>query len=170
MPSLRDPLISAKTIDANDITLVSVSNNFLGIFTQCIERGGQVRLLMVDPYDQVLTLAARRLSKHQDPARFLRESEHALDNFSSLHNDANLKQGFHLNFISVVPPYGIWVIDAGTPKAEIWVQLYSFRDEVQPSFQLLPQRGGEMYNFFYGKFKLLWQSSKLWRPSKPSQP
>ncbi|MBN4001921.1 hypothetical protein [Nostoc sp. LPT] len=101
---------------------------------------------------------------------FLRESEHALDNFSSLHNDANLKQGFHLGFVQVVPPYGMWLIDAGTPKAEIWVQLYSFRDEVQPSFQLLPQRDGEMYSFFQRQFELLWQSGKLWTPAKSTQP
>lgn len=169
MPNLEERLRSAKTIDHNGITLVGTSNSLLDVFAQCIERGGQVRLLIVDPQDKALEVAAKRFYKHQDLTRLLREIEHALDNFALLHNEIQPRQGFHLGTVQIVPPYSIWVIDADTSKAEIWVNLYPFRDNPELSFQLLLKRDGEIYSFFKGQFELMWQASKLWTFETPGQ-
>ena len=73
-------------------------------------------------------------------------------------NQSNL----HINLFSAVPAYSIWVIDAGTPNAEIWVGLYSFRDELEPYLHLLPQKDKEMFAFFSRQFESMWQSSRIW--------
>lgn len=159
-PVSQERLRKAKSIYHNGISLVGTSNSLLGVFSSCLANGGIIRLLLVDHENPCLEVAAQRFQKHQDYEMLKREVEHALDNFKSLlaSNESNL----HINLFSAVPAYSIWVVDAGTPNAEIWVDLYSFRDEFEPRLHLLPQKDKEMFEFFSRQFELMWQSSKKW--------
>jgi hypothetical protein len=163
-PSLIERLQQAKTIDHNGITLVGTSNNLIAVFTACLAKSGRVRLLMIDPNDKALEVAAHRFLKHQDPVMFRREAEHALDNFSGIYKEPKAKNNFKLGFVHNVPPYSIWVIDANTPQAEIWVSLYSFRDDPEPSFHILPYKDAKYFRFFQQQFELMWQASTIWTP------
>jgi hypothetical protein len=55
------------------------------------------------------------------------------------------------------------LIDADTPRAEIWVELYSFKDAPQPTFHLLPHRDGKWFDFFQGQFETMWNASTEWK-------
>jgi hypothetical protein len=138
----------------------------LGTFKQRIAEGARIRILIVDPNHRALDIAVNRFHKHQDPNRLRRESEHALDNFESLMAEQTLGEAFQVRLLPFVPPYGIWLIDADTPRAEIWVELYSFRDEPEPTFHLLPNRDGEWFTFFQRQFEIMWNASKQWKPEK----
>jgi hypothetical protein len=119
---------------------------------------------MIDPNDKALEVAANRFLKHQDPIMFRREAEHALDNFSAIYKEPKAKNNFKLGFVHNVPAYSIWVIDANTPRAEIWVSLYSFRDDPEPSFHILPYKDEKYFRFFQRQFELMWQASTTWTP------
>jgi len=163
-PSLVERLQQAKTIDHNGITLVGTSNNMIAVFTDCVTKGGRIRLLMVDPSDKALEVAAQRFLKHQDSAMFRREAEHALDNFSSIYKEPKSKNNFKIGFVHIVPPYSIWVIDANTSRAEVWVSLYSFRDDPEPTLHILPYKDEKYFRFFQRQFELMWQASTSWTP------
>ncbi len=163
LPDLEERLRQAKSISINGITLSRTSDSFWGTFKRRLTEGAQIRLLVVDSEHQALEVAANRFFKHQDPNRLRRESEHALDNFESLMAELASKRLFQVRLLPFVPPYGIWLIDANTPTAEIWVELYSFRDEPEPTFQLLPHRDGEWFVFFQRQFETMWDASREWK-------
>lgn len=161
LPSLEERLRQAKTITHNGLTLVGTSNALLGTFSYCLAQGCRICLLMIDPKDKALVVASQRFYKHQDHQRLKREAEHALDNFSSLHGLTY--PGFQISFMNAVPPYSIWLIDANTPKAEIWVGLYSYRDSLEPWLHLLPHRDGEMFVFFQRQIEAMWEHGIQWQ-------
>ncbi|MCP4366616.1 MAG: hypothetical protein GY797_00665 [Deltaproteobacteria bacterium] len=165
-PVLQDRLRKAKSIFHNGITLVGTSNALLNVFSNCLDNDGQVRLLMVDPESTALEVAVQRFSKHQDHHLLKREAEHALDNFRSLLNPP--QPNFQINLFGAVPAYSIWLIDAGTPAAEIWVGLYSFRDQIEPWLHLLPQKDKDMFDFFNRQLETMWQSSNQWSAHQKS--
>ncbi len=166
LPDMEERLRQAKSISINGITLSRTSDSFWDTFKQRIAEGARIRILIVDPTHQALDIAANRFHKHQDPNRLRRESEHALDNFESLMAERVSNESFRVRLLPFVPPYGIWLIDADTPRAEIWVELYSFRDEPEPTFHLLPHHDGEWFAFFQRQFETMWNASKEWHPNK----
>lgn len=161
LPKRTERLKSAKSIAINGMTLARTSNSFYALFKECVISGGQVRLLIIDPNHPALEVAANRFSKHQDPKRLQREIEHALDNLQSLATDPRTLQGFQLKLAPFVPPYGIWLIDADSPKAEIWIEFYSFQADLDPAIQLLPQRDGVWFHFFKQQFENIAIPSQL---------
>lgn len=165
MPSMEERLRQAKTIAISGITLSRTSDSMWQIFQTCFGKGGKVRLLIVDPNHSAVELVARRFHKHQDPTMVRREIEHALDNFRTLTLQSNAAKGFQVNFAQMVPAYGIWMIDANTPKAEIWVEFYTYRAAPEPALHLLPHRDGEWFQYFSDQFELLWKDSVPWKPS-----
>jgi hypothetical protein len=162
-PQRTERLKNAKSIAINGMTLARTSNSFYALFKECVISGGQVRLLIIDPDHPALEVAANRFNKHQDPKKLRREVEHTLDTLESLTTDLRIGQDFQLKLAPFVPPYGIWLIDADSPKAEIWVELYSFQADLEPTIQLLPQRDGIWFHFFRQQFENMWQASKPWK-------
>ena len=165
IPNLEQRLRKAKSIAINGISLTRTSDSFWGTFSQRLAEGVQIRLIIVDPDHQALEVAANRFHKHQDPNRVRREVQHALDNFESLMAQDTSGELFQVGLLPYVPPYGIWLIDADSPSAEIWVELYSFRDEPEPTFHLLPHRDGKWFAFFRTQFETMWAASTMWEPS-----
>ncbi len=163
-PNLEERLRTAKSIAINGITLSRTSDSYFSIFRNCFQQGGKVRLLIVNPNNPALEIASKRFFKHQDVNKVKREIEHALDNFETLFEQCKNKENYAIGLFSAMPPYGIWLIDAESPKAEIWVELYSFQEDEEPAFQLLPSRDGKWFDFFQKQFELMWQSSEKWKP------
>jgi hypothetical protein len=166
IPHLEQRFRRAKSIAINGMTLSTTSDKLWGTFRQRLEDGAEIRLLLIDPKHPALQISAIRFHKHQDPQRVGREIAHTLDNLETLM--VNTKGSFQVRLLPYVPPYGIWVIDAGTPHAEIWVELYTFRDEPEPSFQLLPNRDGIWFAFFEQQFETMWNASRDWKPDSSS--
>lgn len=162
LPDFLERLRAAQTIAINGMTLALTSNSFHSLFRQCAASGGQVRLIIIDPQHSAIDVAANRFNKHQDPQRLRRESEHTLDNLQALIEDETVAKGFHLRLSNFVPSYGIWLLDADTPREEIWVELYSFRADMEPAIQLLPHRDGIYFPFFRQQFEIMWQASNPW--------
>jgi hypothetical protein len=166
MPNLIERLSTAKTIDHNGITLVGTSSNLLEVFSSCLDRGGKIRLVVGKPDDISFEVSARRFQKHQDVAKLRLEIGVALDNFTSMYRHSRARSSFKIGLVDIVPPYSIWLLDVGTPRAEIWVNLYSYQDESEPSFQLFPHRDGELFEFFQDQFEVMWSSATPWSPTQ----
>ncbi len=159
-PVSMDRLRRAKSIAHNGITLVGTSNTLLGIFSDCIMKGGSVRLIVVDSDDMSMQVAAQRFVKHQDVNRLRREAQHALDNFSSMLE--RYPDNFEVKTLRAMPPFSLWILDEGTPYAEVWLGLYPFRDQPEPWIQIFPRTNREMFEFLTRQFDLMWRASNLW--------
>lgn len=140
------------------------SDTLWSVFQARAEAGCSVRIAIVDPNHPALDLSATRFRKHQDPIKLRKEAEHALDNFEPVLQKIGDNGKFQVRLMPIAPAYGLWIIDAGTPTAEIWVELYSFRDLPEPTFKLTPEKDGESFDFFEKQFELMWSASNLWKP------
>lgn len=169
IPYLEERFHKARSIAINGMTLSTTSDKFWGTFKQRIEDGAEIRLVIIDPEHPALSVAANRFHKHQDPQRVKREIEHTLDNLESLMAKTGSRGSFQVRLLPYIPSYGIQLIDANSPQAEIWVELYTFRDEPEPSFHLIPSRDGAWFSFFQKQFETMWNASRDWRPSPGSE-
>jgi len=159
-PISIERLRRAKSIAHNGITLVGTSNTLLGVFSDCIAKGGNVRLIVVASDDISMEVAAQRFVKHQDAERLRREALHALDNFSSIL--AQYPKDFEVRTLKAMPPFSLWILDADTSHAEIWLGLYPFRDQPEPWIQIFPHTDREMFEFLVRQFNLMWEASETW--------
>lgn len=163
-PDLAERLRDAKTIAINGITLSRTTDTFLNLFKKCYTEGGSVRLLIVDPNHPALEISGKRFYKHQDVNKLKREVEHTLDNFDTLLAGRKPETKCEVGLLQSLPPYSIWLLDVDSPKAEIWVEIYSFQDEIEPTFHLLPLRDGKWFDFFHRQFEQMWVTRIPWEP------
>ena len=156
IPPLETRLLNAKSIAISGITLSRTSDSMLNIFEECINKGGNVRILLIDPEHIALEIAVKRFHKHQSVEMLKHESHHALNNFMSLSRKINDRNKFDIKLVRASPAYGIWLIDGDNINSEIWVELYSYRDLPEPTFHLQPYKDGKWHNYFLKQFELLW--------------
>jgi hypothetical protein len=165
MPDLEERLNQADTVMITGMTLVRTSMSLWQTFKGCLERGTQLRFQLIDPdHKALLEVAANRFNKHQDPAQLRLAVEQALGNFRTLMAQDKAEQLLQVRLFPAAPPYGIWFIDAGTPKAEIWVELYAFQQNPEPAFHLVPGHDGEWFTFFQRQADVMWSKSRPWAP------
>lgn len=163
---LRERFQKARSIAINGITLSRTSNTYLNEFKDCLARGGSVRIIVVNPQHSAIEVATNRFYKHQDAIKIRRECEQSLDNLETLFSSEKNSRSIQVRLSNAVPPFGVWLIDADRPNAEIWAEIYSFRGNRDPALHLLPYRDGEWFDFFQDQFELLWESGVDWNPSK----
>ena len=166
---LQERIANESSVAINGITLVRTSNTFLVSFRRCLRNGGQVRILITDPEHPAIQIAAARFEKHQNFEKIQSECRLSLDNFEALARDKDLGKRFKVGLAPISPAFGIWLIDAGTPKAEIWAELYGFRAEHDPVIHLLPYRDGSWFEYFQKQFESMWSTSKQWKPDNAVQ-
>ncbi len=164
MPDLRVRLSKAHSISISGVSLAGTSNQFNTISQERLKSGVPIRLLVCDPDPTTPTadIAAYRIEKHQDPDTLRRAINHALDNFSLVAKVDPKRKNLKIRLLPYPPTFGIWIIDYGLPNAEIWVEIYAFRQTPEPAFQLLPRRDGEWYEFFADQFEKMWSASREW--------
>lgn len=155
-PNFGDRIESAKSINIIGITLGRTSNTFVPDFQNCIDRGGKIKILVVNPNHKAMEVAANRFLKHQEYEKFKKECEHALDNFEVLKNRNN--GNVEIRYLNAVPPFSLWTFDENSSRAELWLEIYTFRNNIEPAIHLTPSRDKEWYRVFNEQFELMWNT------------
>lgn len=163
---LRERFRKANSIAINGITLSRTSNTYLNELKDCLARGGNVRIVIVNPQHPALEVAANRFNKHQDAEKIRRECEQTMDNLETLFSPNRREKSVQVRLSNAVPPFGIWLIDADKSNAEIWAEIYSFRGIRDPALHLIPYRDGEWFDYFQEQFEKLWEDALEWKPSQ----
>lgn len=155
-PNFRERIGTAKNINIVGITLGRTSNTFVPDFQECIDRGGKIKIMVVNPNHKAMEVAANRFLKHQDYEKFKKECEHAIDNFEVLESRNN--GSVEIKYLNAVPPYSLWSFDENRSKAELWLEIYTYRNNIEPAIHLTPNRDKEWYRLFNEQFKLMWDT------------
>ena len=162
-PDLQERLRQARSIAISGVSLARTSVSLWPILQERLEQRVPIRIMLLDPDHSAADVASYRIQRHQDPVRIRAEIRHALGNFAALSEQKPaLSATFQLRLLPYAIPCGIWIIDGGSAKAEIWVEMYTFRETVEPTFHLLPHRDGEWFSLFEGQFEKMWDVSKAW--------
>jgi hypothetical protein len=169
-PDLQERLRHARSIAISGVTLARTSVSLWAILRERLEHHVPVRIMALDPDHPASEIATYRMQRLRNPARIQSEVKHSLENFASLcEHRPELRETLELRVLPYAIPYGIWVIDSGTTKAELWVEIYSFRDALEPTFHLQPHRDGEWFTLFEGQFEKMWEVSRVWTPEDDSE-
>lgn len=160
---LREKIRNAKSVCINGVTLSRSSNTYLIDLRTCIENGGSVKVVVVDPEKPAITLSAKREKRHQNPEKIRRECLTALDNFETLLDKPQNQKNFEIRLSEALPTFSIWIIDGESRTAEIWVEVYSFRGEKDIVFVLTPFKDGVWFDFFKQQFDMLWNDGTPWK-------
>lgn len=157
-PVLTERIRRAKSVAHNGISLIGTTND--PNLSEFANNGGEIRLLLIDPKDIALEVASQRFYKHQNPIELKDEVELSLKNLRNM--QATGPKLVSIRLFRAVPAYSIWLIDANTSQAEMWVGLYTFRDRAELWLHLLPHRDKQLFDFFSKQFEKMWDSSYKW--------
>ena len=160
---LREKIRNAKSVCINGVTLSRTSNSFLLDLRICIEKGGNVKIMIIDPEKPAIEQAAKRNKRHQNHEKLRRECLIALDNFETLWDTPLNRKRFEVRLSDVAPTFGVWVINGDSRNAEIWAEIYSFRGEKDPAMMLTPHKDGAWFDYFKTQFEMLWHESTPWK-------
>lgn len=154
----------ARTIDISGIHLLRTTHTLWPVFQARLRSGSRIRVLLLNPENECATSAAAfRFERHQDPERLKQEIRIALSNYESLAESVP-EGALEIRVLDVMPPYGIWSMDAARRNGRMYVEAYSFRDD-EVAFLLDPVRDARWYSFFIRQFESMWESAHAHMPA-----
>jgi hypothetical protein len=164
IPQLSSLIKGSRVVWVNGITLLITTTGLLPAWKPFLRKGGRIRFMTIDPnHPAVVTAAAARLHKHQRIEELKDEVMIAHKNIRRLNQRLGLSDDvIKVRVSTFVPPYAIWLFDAKTPDAEMWVWLYPFRAVESPVFHLDSRRDKVWFEYFERQFEMMWNVSKGW--------
>jgi hypothetical protein len=140
----------------------TVQGGSLTVLRQMLRSGGKIRVLLMDPTNDVLISAASEHSQRGITAdRFKRRVEGTLEELAVLQDATN--GDLEIRVASFIPYMGINAIDVGNPNGLIVLQHYEHRPvgESAPIFSFKPA-DGFWYEHFAAEAERLWQDGTPW--------
>ena len=127
-----------------------------------------MKLIVLDRDDEAaVTSSVFRFLRYDEPARLREDITQSIKNFRTLVKGVDAIADLRL--LPVLPPYGIWWIDAGSPDAEIYVEIYPFRSGREPTFHLISNQDREWFAFFESQFQGMWNAARPLEPDNEQQ-
>lgn len=144
-------------------TVQGMRSDILGI----LEAGGRLRVLVLDPADEVLmTVADRRATHRYGPDKLRARITTTLDDLTTLRERTGGR--LEVRVSSSIPAAGIHCIDTAGTNGLVCVQHYEYQPsrEASPVFTLEPS-DGRWYQHFVAEAERLWDAGTEW-PLSPS--
>ncbi|WP_328615740.1 hypothetical protein OHS18_02435 [Amycolatopsis sp. NBC_00355] len=159
--------------DAFDILLIghSMTRTVQGMRSDMraiLEAGGRIRVLVLDPTDEVLIETAdRRISQTLAPGRLRQRIMTTLDDLTTLRSKTSGR--LEVRVSSRISSAGFNCLDASGPRGMVCVQHYEYHPigEAAPVFVLEPEHA-PWYRHFAAEAERLWEAGTPW-PLSPAQ-
>lgn len=121
--------------------------------------GGSVRLLLPDPDDEALMrMAAASRRNAETPRRVAELIRQTLAEIDSIGSESKVE----VRVTSVLPRFGLNVIDVNHPGALVMVQLYGLRPKSEPvPIFTITAEDGQWLRHFSDEFEQLWSEGHL---------
>jgi hypothetical protein len=145
-------LAHATTIDIVGVTLNRTVRNHAAALTQCLRRGGTVRIAVIDPHGAVIGEAARRSTTPDAAEIFAHRLRPTLDLLEELSRHGRLQ----VRLLDFVPAFGLL-----SANGRMHVDIYSHAfGGTEPALTLQARRDHTWYQHFLGEFEQIWAAAR----------
>jgi len=153
-------LAGATEIDIVGVTLNRTVRNHAAAVAQCLERGGTVRVAVIDPDGDVLGEAARRSTTPDAPQIFahrLRPTLALLDELAAAPGRGRIE----VRLLDFVPAFGLLAVNGRRPDGRLHVDIYSHAlGGTEPALDLRSGRDHPWYQHFLGELEQIWGAGR----------
>jgi len=159
-PGTDADLRAAGEIAIIGVTLSRTLRHHLADLRACLQRGGTVRIAVIDPSGDAVAEAARRSSVPASPEIF----EHRLRPTADLLRELTAAAGpgrLEVRLLDFVPAVGLLMIDPDEADGRLWVDIYSHRFAAEePTLPLHAGRDRVWYAHFRREFEQIWTAGR----------
>jgi hypothetical protein len=147
-------------IAISGVTLSRTLRNHLTELRACLQRGGVVRIAVIDPAGGVLAEAARRSTIPDSPEIFAHRLRPTVDLLQELAATA-LPGRLEVRLLDFVPAVGLLMIDPAEAHGQVQVDIYSHRFAApEPTLPLHAGRDHVWYRHFRREFEQIWSAGR----------
>lgn len=153
-------LRAAAEIAISGVTLSRTLRNHLTELRACLQRGGVVRIAVIDPAGGVIDEAARRSTIPDSPEIFAHRLRPTVDLLRELAACA-VPGRLEVRLLDFVPAVGLLMIDPEEPHGQVQVDIYSHRFAApEPTLPLHAARDHVWYRHFRREFEQIWSAGR----------
>ena len=150
---------------ADDICLVGITlrrmvNSQMAIFRERLERGANLRFIILDPTNESLMQLATAQSYGSQPFTALQSLINlVVADIEDIPTANQVKGTLKVGYLPYFPSFGMRLIDPDKPNGQIHIKMYHHRTPHRaPTFSLYADKDSYWYEFFRQQFDLLWDS------------
>ncbi|MEV6848253.1 hypothetical protein [Actinoplanes sp. NPDC051411] len=154
-PGTEIDLAHATEIDIVGVTLNRTVRNHAAALTQCLRRGGTVRIAVIDPHGEVLGEAARRSTSPGAAGVFANRVRPTLDLLDTMTGRLEVR------LLDFVPAFGLLAVDRHRPGGRLGVDIYSHTfDGTEAALTLRAGRDHVWYQHFLAELDQIWAAGR----------
>ena len=163
-PGVDTDLRTAAEIAIIGVTLGRTLRSHLNDLHGCLNRGGVVRIAVIDPAGGTVAEAARRSTIPESPEIFANRLRPTADLLRELATAAGPGR-LEVRLLGFVPATGLLMIDPAETYGQVRVDIYSHRFAAEePTLPLHAGRDPIWYAHFRREFEQIWSSGRTVSP------
>jgi len=155
---------NAKEVWVAGTVLLTQATNLLGQYEESLQKGCNLRFLLVAPSGPGIINAARRSCEAQSSESVLRQQlETSLRNLGYL-RQKKLAGKCEVRVLDLNSSYGLFIVNPLGRKGRIFVRIYPYKSPFHshPWIVLESERDRKWYKFFIEQFELMWKDARTW--------
>ncbi|WP_436500526.1 hypothetical protein [Actinokineospora sp. HUAS TT18] len=144
------------------LTMTRTVQGMRSDFPAILAAGGRVRILVMDPHDDVLMETAdRRMAHNLGEGRIRQRILTTLDDMATLRE--RMDGRLEVRVLSSIPSAGFNCLDVTSPRGFVCVQHYEFQPtgEAGPIVTLEP-KDGRWFQHYVAEAERMWEAAKVW--------
>ena len=156
IPDLKEQLTRSNAIDVCGLLLSEFAVRYDYVVKGRLESGATIRCLIIDPKSEAASQARARYSTGQTDSDFqadVKTVSNRLDRWGRTKTGS-----VEVRLLPYVPSYGMRLLDRSSPDAELWVEVFSFRSEIDAAFRLT-RADQKWFEFFVEEFDRMWRDA-----------
>ena len=161
-PDLTKQFQSARCISILALTLQSTVSRYYSQFIEVLKRGGELRVLTVEPTPEVLSMQIYRSASVKDENSIVNMLHGNVAMLETLTNYSSEPELMQIRTMPYLPPYGLVIIEHHDKTSTVYVKLLTFQkaDAEQPSFEVDSENDADWNKFFKDQFNSLWKAAE----------
>jgi hypothetical protein len=156
----RNALNSCQTLSMLGFSHNRMAVTYAAELSRLLERGGKLRVLALDPADDVVLDANLRSYAPKKPEAVRHQHEAAIATLAAIGERAADEESFQICLMNCIPPFtAYWFDEDEVEKAQVFVWLTPWRipSPERPGFHLSATRDGAWYSFFTHQVNAMWE-------------
>lgn len=160
-PAFTEQVSGATSISLAGATLSRTVRDLFGSLERALNMGAHVRVVLIDARSGAAEQAASRSYGVRNDDFYKNRLKPTVDLLNVLKAVPDLPGTLELRLLPFMPSFGLLLLNAGTPNATCYVEIYQHKSvDPNPSFTVDARRDERWYTFFEHQFDILWTSAR----------